>query len=57
MVLARDLSAVAQWLGSILTHEEKNQKIYPTNVFFFFNFEIRNLNFFFFEILNLDFFF
>ena len=54
MVLSRDLSSVARWLGSISAH----QKIYiPQMVFssffflfflfFFLNFQIRNLNFFF----------
>ena len=39
MVLARDLSTVARWLGSISTHEDKIKiKKYPTNVSFFFSF-------------------
>jgi hypothetical protein len=51
MVLARDLSSVAQWLGSISAHEDKIKKYIPQMFFFFFfffffNFEIRNLNFF-----------
>ena len=33
MVLARDLSSVALWLGSISAHEDKIKKVYPT--FFF----------------------
>jgi hypothetical protein len=40
MVLARDLSSVARWFGSISAHEN----IYPTNgfppPFFFFFFEV-----------------
>ena len=34
MVLARDLSSVARWLGSISAHENRIKKVYPT--FFFF---------------------
>jgi hypothetical protein len=34
MVLARDLSSVARWLGSISAHENRI-KIYPTNGSFF----------------------
>jgi hypothetical protein len=33
MVLARDLSSVARWLGLISAHEDKRKKVYPT--FFF----------------------
>jgi hypothetical protein len=40
MVLARDLSSMARWLGSISAH----QNIYPTNGFFFFFLNIANKN-------------
>ena len=35
MVLARDLSSVARWLGSISAHENRIKKVYPTFFFFF----------------------
>ena len=35
IVLARDLSSVGRWLGSISAHEDKIKKVYPT---FFFEF-------------------
>jgi hypothetical protein len=44
MVLAQDLSLVAQWLGSILAHEDKIKKYIPQMLFFFF-FEILNLEY------------
>ena len=46
MVLTRDLSLVAQWLGSILAHEDKIKKIYPTNIIIFFFFLLVNAIFF-----------
>ena len=54
MVLAWDLSSVAQWLGSISAHEDKIKKYIPEMFFFFLiffyilKFEIRNSKFEFF---------
>jgi hypothetical protein len=45
MVLARDLSSMARWLGSISAHENRIKKYIP-HFFFFLNFEIQNSIFF-----------
>ena len=39
MVLARDFSSMARWLGSTSAHEDKIKKYNPTIFFFFFFFE------------------
>ncbi len=58
LVLAQDLSLVAQWLGSISAHEDKIKKYIPEMFFFFFflKFEIW-IFFFFFLGVNASFFF
>ena len=62
MVLAWDLSSVAQWLSSISAHENRIKKVYPTFFFlFFWNFEIQNSKFeflfFYFLLVNASFLF
>jgi hypothetical protein len=58
MVLAWDLSSVAQWLSSISAHEDRI-KIYPTNFFFFYFFSLLlvNASFLFLSFLFFFFFF
>jgi hypothetical protein len=51
-VLARDLSLVARWLGSISAHENRIKKVYP--IFFFL---LVNANFLFFFFFFFSFFF